>query len=836
MATEAASLFVRMIADTQQFTTKMKQVAQQSTTVGNNLDSTATDARQLGGAVNDAGQRANRGFQNASSGASEFKTKLGRTESAAREADAKIEGLTSAVRGVDGRLRDTNTGKFVKEMDQAGDAAARADRRMDKAGRSGNGLGSGLAATGKGIGLAVGAAAVAGGLFAKSAIGAALESQKLGKQTEAIVKATGGAAGLSAKQIDKLAISMSMKTGVDDEAIKKSANILLTFKQVRNETGKGNDIFTQATHSMMDLSNVFGSSDSAAKMLGKALSDPVKGVSALSRAGVNFSQEQKDMIKAMVASGDTMGAQKLILKEIESQVGGTAEATATAGDRMKVVFGNLLEQVGGVLLENFNKFATVMVDKVLPALSKAYNEYLPKVKDAFNKVWTAIKPLANILKDKLATAFKAVGKFAKENKEVVVAFVAALAAASVIAGVVALGAAIVGLFNPVTLIIIGFAALVAALVYAYKHFKWFRKGVEGVINFFKAAWPDIQKVVKRVFGIVIGMFTMFIEGAKAYWSLFGDGIIRVWKGIWNIVKGIFNIFLGVFSGNWSRAWQGVIDVFSGIFGVLGGLMDGTLKMITAIFTGALDLMVSILKGIGNAIAAVWNALWSGIKAVASAIWDGIVGAIKWYLEAVSSSIRAVLDFIIGFWSGAWTLLVGFVSGAFNGIVSFVQGLGKRISDAASGLWDGLTSGLKGAVNLMLTLIERMLNGIIRGVNAITSKINEIPGPFPDIPAIDFVTLPRLAKGGIVNSPTLALIGEAGPEAVVPLTGANLPQGIRGPQYANSGSKVSGGSQTTYNVTVNVPPMADPAKVGQAVVDSLVAWSRRNGAIPVAANG
>jgi hypothetical protein len=96
--------------------------------------------------------------------------------------------------------------------------------------------------------------------------------------------------------------------------------------------------------------------------------------------------------------------------------------------------------------------------------------------------------------------------------------------------------------------------------------------------------------------------------------------------------------------------------------------------------------------------------------------------------------------------------------------------------------------------------------MIRGVNA-------IPGPQPDIPPIDRISLPRLAEGGIVTRPTIAMIGEAGPEAIIPLSRQNSMGG---------------------NITINVQasPLSSPADVGAAVVDALKAYERRNGTLPL----
>jgi hypothetical protein len=244
----------------------------------------------------------------------------------------------------------------LKQLDGAGQKSAFALLNGTKAINS---VGKSVIKTGSMIG---GVAGVIGG----SLIKAARESEKVSKQTEAIIKATGGSAKLSTEQISDMAQAMSNKTGIDDEAIQSSMNLILTFKQVRNEVGLGNDVFTRASQAALDLGNVFGSTDGAAKQLGKALSDPVKGISALRKAGINFTDAQKEQIKTLVESGNTLEAQKLILKEVESQVGGTAAATATDFDRMKVAVGNVAEDLGTLLLPAFEAAARFVTEKLVP--------------------------------------------------------------------------------------------------------------------------------------------------------------------------------------------------------------------------------------------------------------------------------------------------------------------------------------------------------------------------------------------------------------------------------------------------------------------------------------
>ena len=252
-----------------------------------------------------------------------------------------------------------------------------ASRTFDGVGSASGRLGSSLKKTALKFAGIVGGAALAGkavqsfGQFLGDSITEARESEKVGKTTAAIIKSTGGAAKVSAAQVGDLAEAISVKAGVDDEAIQTGANLLLTFKKVRNESGEGSKVFDRATQAAVDLSSAgFGSVDGAAKMLGKALNDPLKGISALSRAGVTFTEQQKEQIKALMETGDVLGAQKIILGEVESQVGGVAAANATMGEKVRVAWDNFKESVGVKLLPVLDKLGAWFIEKGIPALEQ----------------------------------------------------------------------------------------------------------------------------------------------------------------------------------------------------------------------------------------------------------------------------------------------------------------------------------------------------------------------------------------------------------------------------------------------------------------------------------
>ena len=256
-----------------------------------------------------------------------------------------------------GKYDGKDIAKAQRELNQMAKSAGIATKG---AGDVGNGFKS---MAGK---LAIGALAI-GGVAAgfTSLIRAAEESARVQATTEQIIKSTGGAAKVTADQVSELSRRLSEQMGVDDELIQKSTNLLLTFKNVKNEGEGLSAILDRATIAAQDLAAAgFGDAESAAKMLGKALNDPTKGLTALSRAGVTFTQGQKDQVAALIASNNMFEAQNLIMAEVESQVGGVATATATATGRLSVMMGNMQEDLGAALLP----FLSALADGLGPAL------------------------------------------------------------------------------------------------------------------------------------------------------------------------------------------------------------------------------------------------------------------------------------------------------------------------------------------------------------------------------------------------------------------------------------------------------------------------------------
>jgi hypothetical protein len=228
-----------------------------------------------------------------------------------------------------------------------------------------------IGSLGRNFAIAGAAIAGAGAIIAKNAQSLA-RIERITAQTESVLKSTGTTANGTAKDIANLAGSLENLTATEAETIQEGANLLLTFKNIQNQAGAGNDIFNQTTAAMVDVARAMGTNASTeAIRLGKALNDPIKGISALSRVGIQFTEDQKAQIKALQQSGDLMGAQKIILAELQSQFGGSGAAYAKTFSGQLELMGHELGTIG--------EEATMAVMPALQGMVSELRELIPVI-------------------------------------------------------------------------------------------------------------------------------------------------------------------------------------------------------------------------------------------------------------------------------------------------------------------------------------------------------------------------------------------------------------------------------------------------------------------------
>jgi hypothetical protein len=281
-----------------------------------------------------------------------------------------------------------------------------AETKIDKFAKS---AGRGLKNLGKAA--AIGAAAFGAGIavFGKKAIEAG-EAAATSNARIAQINESMGLFGDSTKKVTdrliKYAEATARSTGVDQNQIKLTQAKLLTFNKLARSAGKLGGSFDRATKAAVNMASAgFGSAENNAVQLGKALNDPIKGVTALTKSGITFTAQEKEKIKTLVESNRMLEAQELVLKAIETQVGGTAEATANDTDKMKVAFSQVSERVGIALLPILSKLTSFLIDTLIPAAEK--------VVKIFNKegLGGVLRRLGDFIQDAIPPALTALGNF-----------------------------------------------------------------------------------------------------------------------------------------------------------------------------------------------------------------------------------------------------------------------------------------------------------------------------------------------------------------------------------------------------------------------------------------
>ncbi len=245
--------------------------------------------------------------------------------------------------------------------------------------------------------------------------------------------------------------------------------------------------------------------------------------------------------------------------------------------------------------------------------------------------------------------------------------------------------------------------------------------------------PFINWIIENILPVVVPIFETLTTGFMEFAGFIADII----SGILQVFKGIIDFLVGVFTGDWEKALRGISDILSGRLKAIRGFIAADLAVIHTIIQTALDVIGGIVKVVCN----------------------GIHDFIAWICGVIDNSISAFLSRVNGSWSKTW----------------------NAMKEVTVKIFDGIWNVIKKIINAILGGIEGMANGVVSGVNRVIDALNslhfDIPDWIPEIGGKSFgfsiqrmneVRIPRLANGGITTGSTIANIGEAGREAILPL--------------------------------------------------------------------
>lgn len=275
-----------------------------------------------------------------------------------------------------------------------------------------------------------------------------------------------------------------------------------------------------------------------------------------------------------------------------------------------------------------------------------------------------------------------------------------------------------------------------------------------------------------------------LSNADSIWKGFTSGLILACKGVYDFIKGtietiqgIWETLVGVFTGDTEKMEEGYRKLIDGLLTMIKGLVE----FIIGLLWSVVGIVLDVLNGIWKMIKNFGSWLWNGIKSIAKGIGDFFVSIWNGFKEKVvnpiTNGIKNLWNNAINGAKNAWQGIknvfssVGtFFSGIWNKIKTIFKDLGTKIGDVVG-------SAFKAAINGALRTVETIINTPIKAINGLLDTINSVPGI--SLSKLKTIQLPRLAAGGIIDVPGTgvnigsAIVGEKGPEAVIPLSDDTL---------------------------------------------------------------
>ena len=456
---------------------------------------------------------------------------------------------------------------------------------------------------------------------------------------------------------------------------------------------------------------------------------------------------------------------KQVLKQNEAQA------------KLQETMAKLGEAVAPVVTA-FTNFANQALAVVTPYIQELSDKYMPALEEVLGKVSEALgtalnfviqhKEILAVIGGVIATVVTAIGLY-----NAVAAVKAAMDAAQVatlgalVTAYAAQAAAMVVAIAPYVAIVAAISAVIAIIVVCIKH------------------WDDIKAAAVKAW-----------EGIKSAWAKAGEWF----KGIVDAIKKAFDGIGEWFKNLFAKAWEGIKSAWSGVKDWFRSLWEG--------------------------IKSIWQVVKDWFKTLFSNAWDGIKSAwsgVKSWFSDLWNGIKSVYSAVSGWFSSIFTNAYNGIRNAFSGITGFFSGIWNDIKNIFSNVGTAIASGIRGAVsgavNAVLSTAANIINGFISSINFAIRIINRIPGVH--ISRIRELNIPAMAQGGVVDSATLAMIGENGKEAVVPLEN-NL-------EWLN---KLAGMLNERMGGNTPIVLQVDGKTFAQISCDSINQLTRQRGSIPL----
>ena len=521
--------------------------------------------------------------------------------------------------------------------------------------------------------------------FGTSIVTEAREAALGQAQLNAVLESTGGIAGVTANMVNQLADSLQYQSKYTDDAIIAGENMLLTFTNI------GKDVFPAATQTILDMSTALGQDvTQSAMQLGKALNDPVEGVTALRRVGVKLTDQQEEQIKKMMKVGDVAGAQGIILKELATEFGGSAKSQVLAWDNIKKRVDNMKEAIGTALLPVIDKFGAKM-DEVLksPAVQAALENVINWIGTNLPVAFDKAMAFAQGLSDWWNSDGKTLADNVKAFVDNGLAFISGWWDDN--------GAPI--------------------LANAKKLFNGIKNALAEMGGTGGETALEIFNKIKDWFTQNGPLITAFITRMADAWTTYLlPVIVVVWNTILPLINGIIDLILGlvkivmqVFTGDWAGAWETAKETATKVF-------DKIIEAATTLIQGILEIFGTSVEDIAADMARGWQYIKDTIKEKLDGIKDGAGG----FVENVKQKFT---DLVNGVMTAGQNFITMVQQWFKDKLIAILDSLG--INEKIRAQWQQIFQDVQAIIQILVERIKEKFTEFVEGVRERVATVIEV---------------------------------------------------------------------------------------------------------------
>jgi phage-related protein len=708
-------------------------------------------------------------------------------DDAEQDAETKSGGFSSRIAKV---FQDVGTSMGNWGIPFHGSVSKMGDD-IERAGAEGDGFMASMISIGK-VATIVGGVALAG--FAVHAVKTADDFDVSSTRMKTAIQATGTSFASVSPQVEKTYTSME-NFGFKNEQTAKTLTELTVATQSP----------TKAMGDMGLAANLARMKSISLSEAGQVLAKVYAGSNrALTQMGINLNIGSAKLASVQTASEGVSKAQTA-LKTVQDEVAEGTLKGAKASDKLKAAH-ETLSAAEDKLKKDQGAVATVMaaLEKRTQGQAKAFSGTLAGSMDVLGAHTNHLSIMfGNILMPAVQAA-----------AGVIVGFVTGLAKGEPV--MLAIAAIIVG---PLVAAVVAFAAsMIAANIATLGIGAAFALIIVGIAELI-AHWSEVTAFIQS-HALIIAAAMAPITGGMSLVVLGAIELASNWQSIWSAISSFTTSIVHTIESTIIAAWNAIKSFTESVWNTIKGFLTSVWNSIKSAISSSAEAVLSVVVSVWNTIRSATTSVWNTVLSAIQAVWSSIKSVVTSTLSAVESVMSSAWSAIQSALSAAWSAIQSTMSAAWSGIASAVSaGIGNVMS-FISGLPGKIVGALSGLVGEMERIGSEAIEGLLHGLESAAGSVaGTVSHILSEVNPLSHISIPHLAGGGLVTQPTLAVVGDAGPEAVIPLSqlgGANVLGGSVGalPSGGAAASTPTVSAAPVFNTTIYAANEPTPALINQ----------------------